>query len=351
MKVAICGDIHISKTSSILKSRGDKYSTRIENCIKSINWFEQIAKEYNCELEVYLGDTFDKPNLDDEILTAIKDIKWNELTKYFIVGNHESSVNGLEYNSVKSLESADIWKSNSRYVIAKPDTLTLDLERTQLHFIPYVIETDRQPIKEYLYNYDNTCDRHIIFSHNDIKGIQMGPVVSKVGFDIKEIEDNCDMFINGHLHNGEKVTDKIINLGILTGQNFGENANMYKHEIMILDTDTLNYELIENPYAFNFYNIEINNTLEITKLGGLKSNAIVSIKCNIELLDAVKETLQELHNIIQYRITTFRVNKDINEVEKVEDFSVDYLEKFKEFCLLSIGNNEIVNQELCEVIK
>ena len=344
MKIAICGDIHISKTSSILKSRGNKYSTRIENCIKSINWFEQIAKEHNCEMEIFLGDTFDTPVLNDEILTAIKDIEWNnDISHCFIVGNHESSVNGLQYNSAKALEGG------LRYIVSEP-SYSINVDTTQLHFLPYIIESDRLPLEDYL-DKNPECKKHIIFSHNDVKGIQMGPIVSKTGFSIDEIENNCDLFINGHLHNGTKFSKKGINLGVLTGHDFGENANIYKHEIMILDTDTLKYELIENPYAFNFYNIEINNTSDITKLSGLKNNAIVSIKCNIELLDAVKETLQELHNIIQYRITTFRVNKEVNEVEKVEDFSVDYLEKFKEFCLLSIGNNEIVNQELCEVIK
>ena len=345
MKIAICGDIHISKTSSIIKSRGNKYSTRIENCIKSINWFEQVAKEKGCQLEIFLGDTFDKPILDDEVLTAIKDIEWNDIYKYFIVGNHESSVNGLHYNSVKALEGP-----NRCIVSEQGYSFTEDITGScQIHILPYIIESDRQPLENYLDKKD--VKYHIIVSHNDVAEIQMGPVISKTGFTVDEINKNCDLFINGHLHNGSKFSDKGINLGILTGQNFGEDAFRYKHEIMILDTNTLQYELIENPFAFNFYNIEINNTLEITKLSGLKNNAVVSIKCNIEILDSVKDALSTLSNIIQYRITTFRVNKEVNEVEKVEDFSMDYLEKFKEFCLLSIGNTEIVNQELGEVIK
>ena len=343
MKIAVCGDIHISKTSSIIKSRGNKYSTRIENCLKSINWFEQVAKEKGCQLEVFLGDTFDKPILSDEELTAIKDIEWNgDIPHYFIVGNHESSVNGLQYNSVKALEGG------LRKVISKYEKC--DFDTTELHFLPYIIESDRQPLETYL-DKNKQCKKHIIFSHNDIEGIQMGPVISKVGFKMDEIENNCDMFINGHLHNGCKVSNKIINLGILTGQTLNEDADRYPHRVMILDTDTLQYELIENPYAFNFYNIEINNTLEITKLSGLKNNAVVSIKCNIEILDSVKDALSTLTNIIQYRVTTFRVNKEVGEVDKVEDFSVDHLEKFKEFCLISIGNTKIVNEELCEVLK
>ena len=345
MKIAICGDIHISKTSSIIKSRGEKYSTRIENCLKSINWFEEVSRKKGCKMEVFLGDTFDKPILSDEELTAIKDINWNDIDKYFIVGNHESSVNGLHYNSVKALEG------NHRYVISGqgysfyPD----GKDDVQIHFLPYVIESDRQPLEKYL----NGCNdvKHIVLSHNDIEGIQLGPVVSKIGFSVEEIENNCDLFINGHLHNGGKVGKKIVNLGILTGQTLNEDASKYPHNIMILDTDTLQYELIENPYAFNFYNIEINNIDELDKLNGLKNNAVLSIKCDIEILDKVKEKLEYLINVIQYRVTTFRINKDVDEVDKVEDFSVDYLEKFKEFCMMSIDNKPILKEELSEVLK
>lgn len=348
MKIAICGDIHISKTSSIIKSRGKKYSTRIENCLKSIEWFEKIAKDNGCDMEVFLGDTFDKSVLDDEIITAIKDIKWNKkIMHYFIVGNHESSVNGLEYNSAKALEG-----DNREVVWEQSASVTLGV--VQFHFLPYIIESDRKPLETYLDKNDE-CSSHIIFSHNDIKGVQMGPVVSKTGFTIDEIEDNCELFINGHLHNGTKVADKIINLGILTGQTLNEDASVYPHYIMILDIDEktgqFSYTLIENPHAFNFYNIDINIDNDINKLYNLKGNAVVAIKCNIELIDKVKDVLKDLHNIIQYRLTTFRVNKDIKEVDKVEDFSIDYFQKFRDFCVATMGNTEVVNQELSEVLK
>lgn len=45
----------------------------------------------------------------------------------------------------------------------------------------------------------------------------MGKYKSIDGFDIDDIENNCDKFINGHLHNGSKVTNKIFNIGNLTG--------------------------------------------------------------------------------------------------------------------------------------
>ena len=65
MKIVVCGDIHYSKTSSIVRGRGIKYSDRIENCLKSINWFERLALENRCDIVVYLGDFFDKNSFKD----------------------------------------------------------------------------------------------------------------------------------------------------------------------------------------------------------------------------------------------------------------------------------------------
>ena len=55
MKFLICGDVHWSEFSSILRKMGDKYSKRLENLINSINWVEEQAKEIKSRLEQYLN--------------------------------------------------------------------------------------------------------------------------------------------------------------------------------------------------------------------------------------------------------------------------------------------------------
>ena len=91
MKLLIVGDIHLSKYSSIVRSRGKNFSTRLEHIIKSISWAEQVAKEHDCVEEIFLGDTFDRPDLDREEITSLSEIEWNKSSrlKHFIVGNHE----------------------------------------------------------------------------------------------------------------------------------------------------------------------------------------------------------------------------------------------------------------------
>ena len=53
-----------------------------------------------------------------------------------------------------------------------------------------------------------TCEvkNRIILSHNDLAGLQLGKYISKTGFDINDIDKNCALFINGHLHNQESRT-------------------------------------------------------------------------------------------------------------------------------------------------
>ena len=97
MKIGVVGDVHWSKYSSIVRSRGNKYSTRLENCIKSINWAEEVTK--HCDLIVYLGDFFDKSDLSAEELSALNDLIWNDVPHKFLVGNHEMGLNDLSFSS------------------------------------------------------------------------------------------------------------------------------------------------------------------------------------------------------------------------------------------------------------
>mgnify|MGYP002520697870 CR=1 FL=1 len=348
--ILVCGDVHFCQYSSILRERGIKYSKRLENILESINFVERTATEKNVDAIVYLGDFFDKPNLNDEELTALKEIKWSDISHYFIVGNHESSVNELLFNSTKTLEDINRHVIDNFKIMTKANDSNFDFA-----FLPYCTEDCRVSISK-LFNNKET-NKRIIFSHNDIKGIQMGPIISKQGYEIADIESNCDLFINGHIHNGSEVTKKIINLGNLTGQNFGEDAYKYSHNIMLLDEETLKYELIENPYAFNFYKIEINNEKDFTKLATLKSNAVVNIKCEQSLLQDVKKLVNEAKNIVASRILTYRelINRDNLENAEITAELVlnahDPLERFTEFIKNRLGNDEIVLEELSAIIE
>ena len=257
MKILLFTDLHMCPRASIINKWGTKYPARLENCIASLNWLERKAEELGCEYVISLGDFFDKPDLTSETITACNDIDWSCVMHYSIVGNHDASTSNLFFNSVNSLAQ------DHHKIIAEPQVLMLD--DCDICFLPYVTECDRKPLEEYFKNLDPNKPR-VILSHNDISGLQLGPVVSKTGFSLEEIEANCSLFINGHLHNGQALSHKVINLGNLTGKDFGEDASKHSHNIAILETKTMSLSYIENPYAYNFYKIQIDNENDVNQL-------------------------------------------------------------------------------------
>ena len=341
MKILVVGDVHWSTYSSIVRSRGEKFSTRLENLLQCINWCELCAKIDNCDAVVYLGDFFDKPDLTSEELTVLQEVKWfTEIPHYFIVGNHESPVASLEFNSTKALQREGF------KIISEP--MLLD---NKLVFIPYTLEENRKPLAEYV----GCIKDAIVFSHNDIKGIRYGVYESQTGFELNEIKSNCKLFVNGHLHNQMKFVDGntvfAINLGNITGQNFSEDASIYEHQIMELDTDSYEFKLITNPYAMNFYKFVVEVEKDIPQIKTIKSNAVLSIKCEESLKTRVLNVVNDLPMVIASKICYY-VNSDGAEVVSTETLqTIDHLEKFKQFVIEKLGNTEVVSEELSEVCK
>lgn len=339
MKIAFYSDAHWCAYSSIVRRRGEKYSVRLENEIKSINWVQKMASQTLCDLVVCGGDFFDKETLTAEEITALNEIEWANIPQVFLVGNHEMGINTLQYST------SHIFQMNDCEVIDKPKSF--EVGDTQICYLPYILETERKPLDTYFEK--SNCSKRLIFSHNDIAGMQMGPVISKIGFPIDEIEANCDKFLNGHLHNGGLVTKKIVNVGNITGQNFSENAMFYEHVMFIVDTETLRVEAYENPYAFNFYKLDF--TEEKGYLWTYKDNAVLSVKLRDDQVDEYDELIKDF-NIIEKRyiiVHTIVDEKDDREVKK--DFSIDHLDEFKKFMIDKYGDSTLLEEELYEVSK
>ena len=259
MKIMIYGDVHWCESSSIIRGIGSKYSQRLENLIRSVSWVEITAQENHCDLVVMLGDFFDKSVLTAQEISALNDIEWSDIKKIFITGNHEIGRADRTFSTIDLFDSfpnSEVMSQSIEMLIAGKKCL----------FLPYFLEKDRPKITNH-YDY--------IFSHNDIKGLQLGQFTSKEGFGIEEIENSCTYYFNGHIHNGMLVGKNIVNLGILSGQNFSEDALTYLHCVCILDTETNELVFVENPYAFNFYKLGF--IRDYSELSMLKNNAVVSM--------------------------------------------------------------------------
>lgn len=342
MKVLLFADLHMCPQASIINKWGTKYTKRLENCINTVNWLERLAEERDCDCIINLGDFFDRPDLSSETITACKEIEWSDIKHYSLVGNHDASTSSLEFNSV------NILKSDLHEIVTVPEVI--ELADCYICFLPYVTECDRKPLQEYFAEWCKKDKPKIILSHNDISGIQLGPVVSKTGFSLSEIEDSCELFLNGHLHNGQSLSDKVINIGNMTGKDFGEDANKHSHEAVILDTETLELEFIENPNAFNFYKLQIDCEDDMSCFDILKNNAVVSVKCVQSMIERVRQKIENTPNITESRIILIRQYEELSDTAEL-NLTVDHLARFIDCCRESIENSNILEEELSVICK
>lgn len=334
MKIGICGDVHYCTNSSLISGKGFTYSKRIENCIRSINWFEQITSA--CDINIYLGDFFDKSTLSAEEITALQEIGWNKVPKYFLVGNHEMGQSDLSTSSTKVFENIHNCK-----IVDSPCSLF----NNTVGFLPYVVDSDRKPLIEY---FDNNALPDYIFSHNDIKGIQMGNFISQSGFDISEIK--CKMFFNGHIHNGSKISDNVVNVGNLTGQNFSEDASKYSHKVYILDTSTNTIEEHLNPFAYNFLKIKCNDLTTVDF--SCYDNIVISITCDEQYVETIKTQLMNIPNIVASRVNVISNVLSTSDIDmNKKELQVDHIKQFREYMLVNVGDTDIVKNELEEILK
>ena len=354
MKILVVGDVHYSQYSSIIRRRGEFYSQRLENLLWSVNWAENQAKENSVDRVIYLGDFMDRADINAEELTAFRDIKWAEnIPHFFLTGNHEAGLHSLQYSSIHFIESL----GENFKVIDKP---TYDVGfGWRILFLPYIFEKERKSLSEYWKESQSSnmfetqeVKTSYIFSHNDLKGVNYGMFESEEGFDLKDISNSCSYFINGHIHNSQWINSKTLNLGNLTGQSFNEDATKYKHQILLIDTDTEKMELIENPYAYNFYKVEISKESDLTKLK-FKFHAVVSAKCRESLISKTRELFENNQDIEEFKIIT--VLEDNDEVRECDEelnlTSTDYLDQFKSYILEELGTSNNVVKELNEVIQ
>lgn len=348
MKILLFADLHFCEYSSILRKEGSKYSVRLEKLIETLNWIEATAIQQRCDRVISLGDFFDKPTLNSREITALNEVTWSNIPHQFLVGNHEASSKSLKYNSTNALKKLNF------EIIDSP--CSEDFGSYSILYLPYISDIEKSlKLSEYFAKMQLEDDtKKIVLSHNDVKGIQYGAFLSEVGVDISDIDANCDLFLNGHLHNSVKFSDRGFNLGNVSGQNFSEDAFTYLHCAYILDTSTWTLEALQNPYALHFYKLNIQQPADLINLNKLLANSVISVKCAEHLLESLKQQVIQNTNILETRINViYEKSEGLANIEVSEATlnKIDYLDKFSQFCFENFDNTDLLKQELSIICK
>lgn len=297
MLLGLYADPHFSQSSSIIVGRKGKFTGRLNNLIESFTWMNEVFKEQGVDKIICLGDMTDKPNLTAEEITALS--RCNIDDHILIVGNHCRADKDGKINSLATFNN----------VIDTPQWIC-----DGVYALPY--NSDTVNLSEI------SPKPRVILSHNDIKGYEINGYIMNTGYEISKILDSCDLFVNGHLHSGGKVVvGRIINLGQLSAMNFSSCNSEWEPSIMILDTDTLTYKLIENPKAYRF------KKESFEKIPQLKSyldnlpenhNYVLQVKVPYSLATSARKLLDQSKKIVASRVLT-KKDKTITQTVEFKD--------------------------------
>lgn len=357
--ILIFSDNHFCVSSSIVRDVFGDSSLRLDKELKTIDWIKEQANKYNCKDIYCLGDFFDSYRLDNLEIGALSKINWEDRNVYFLVGNHELGKSNLSYSSAH----IHLLNPNVASVFDIPTILDYTESEVLIYILPYQIDI-KENVQEYFKDAESSLSqkklnyKKILFTHNDLKGIQLGKYIAQTGLNVDLLNENFNLTLNGHLHNSSWVRERVLNVGNVIGQNFSEDAFNYTHNCWILNLDTLEVIPIENPHSFNFYSLDFCNKSVgyIYKIfDELKPNCVLNIKVDEHSLDFVKKKFDPENNkdkiiAVKYQVVYDKTNFE-EDKDYFEDFKINHLEEFKKFVFANIGESELISAELSEVLK
>lgn len=308
-------DAHWSINSSILPTATDRLSPRLEMLIESYRWMYDVFGK-DVDIIVNGGDLTDTPNLLAPELTALtKALSYSKgIPEYHLLGNHERLTEDSAFSSLSLLNLGPNF-----HIIDKPQKLDINPE---VAFYPYTHNPRPEVLKE--------LSTKVLFSHLTILGSQLTKVFrAKNGIDPQYLDMYFDLVLNGHIHTSSWVTKKILNVGTFAGVSFSDGYDLHYPSIVILDTNTLDLKIIENPYAIRFVKIEADNLAELHKeVTSLKPGRYaLHVKVPFELRDEARRIVDSSDKVVASRVTSkIDPNTKVRqvEVEKLTSFESGY---------------------------
>lgn len=292
MKVGVYTDVHCAFTSSILplRSADSRYTTRLDMIIDSFRFMYDTFRQKGVDCIVNCGDLFDSCQLRAEEISAMAEALsyGGDVPEYHVLGNHEVFDTERQFCSNALL-------SNYSYIhlITQPTKLA-----NGISFLPYMrpdlAEADLPLIQN-----------KILFSHIDIAGSTVTPQhVLESGVDPHLLKSLFGLVVNGHLHAPQKLLGCVHNIGASTSLSFSDNESSCPR-FTIIDTDTLQMEFIDNPYAIRFIKGKAASLEDAKQLVASASPNSCVVRISLEegcSRSAIQAFLDECASVKAYRL-------------------------------------------------
>lgn len=334
MKILFFSDIHFHHTHRFSHITPDGMTIREKEHLSCADTIINICKKENIDRIIFGGDAYAPVGDNISCQTQYVICKFFEklqtlnLPIDIIVGNHDMLLDTINNREAHKLIPFKYWENVNVYDV--PSIIT------DYHFIymPYSVydECDTAFLEKI-----KNKNEYVIFSHLEIKGINLGNgIFTKKGVDL-ELLKQFKMVFQGHYHSGGNLAKNIYVVGSTQRLSFKDKGTS-RNNIIIYDTDTNKVirKSFECPDWLTFTDETLDDFLKIDNNNYVKLELSSDILLTKEIQDKLNQVKDKDVHIDLERIS---INKTIDtEIEREDDVSVikqfvnnsDNTDEFKE---------------------
>src|SRR5690554_147412 len=238
-KVLILGDIHIGarNSSKIFRQLFREY---FRDCVFP------LVKERKIKHIIQLGDFFDNRNsvtlhdIDYVLSEFIPQLEDTGAMLHVLAGNHD-----VAYKNTNKVNSLSLLRTSKQIRVIDSEIETLSTESKTFVLCPWINNENEEQLTEDMKHY--ATDDHILCGHFEFQGMKMyrHSKLSEHGFHPKDFKKFYKV-ISGHFHY-PSVYGNVRYMGSVFHLNWQDHGD--KKFIYIFDTNTDEFEAIENPYS------------------------------------------------------------------------------------------------------
>lgn len=255
-KVLILGDIHIGarNSSKIFRQLFREY---FRDCVFP------LVKENNIHHIIQLGDFFDNRNsvslqdIDYVLTEFIPQLEETGATMHVLAGNHD-----VAFKNTNKVNSLSLLKTSKNIRVIDNSVELLETESKTFVLCPWINNENQEALLEDVRHY--ATGDHILCGHFEFAGMKMyrNSKLSEHGMDPKDFK-KFHKVISGHFHH-PSTYGNVSYMGSVFHLNWQDHGD--KKYIYIFDTNTDEFEPIENPYSlfteFDYHGDDLLNLSE-----------------------------------------------------------------------------------------
>ena len=346
MKCVVTSDIHTHMFKDFDRLTEDGKSYRLSLYEKSLWFVWEYCKLNGINIWTDAGDFFhSRESISLPVLDLVgktfnefekKEGISGKIFKYFLKGNHDT------YNKSGNITSLNILSQYGK-VINEQCIINVDVFGMKtVNFIPW------NETINFVDVVNKNGKTNLIIGHRMLSGAKTHNQI----LDGELLENlNNSMFdcaLIGHVHEHQKIRDKVYYIGSLISHNFGDKD---KKGFLVYDFDTKMFEFVENPYSPKYIQLKIETLEQFEQIKEeLKKDNCNFYDIKFELKKGEKRP--EFECLQNVKISVIKESNSENRLKGANLLTPEVLlEKFKEMENISEEVFNVGRETLIECLK